>query len=160
MWVMAALALLYFLLIRELRARQLSSYAEMNEIDKPRSGPPTNNSISLPALSKRMSKMQRNVLLQSFLICFVLFCGLASYAASNFFAIPPRLAKYATMAVQTSSGCTSIILLAYNSTIRNGAKRLVFGGKTGGTVTASSQNALGQTGTGSMAAEELRRTPV
>lgn len=131
MWVMAALALLYFLLIRELRNRQLRAFGGMSKQQR--------EANVNTGLSKDMSRMQRSVLLQSFLICFIVFCGLASYAASNFFDIPPRLAKYATIAVQTSSGCTSIILLAFNSTIRNGVKRLVFGRwmAVGGVATAS-----------------------
>ncbi len=75
-----------------------------------------------------MEKMERNVLLQTTLICCVLCCGLASYAMSSFVTIPPPLAKYATIAIQTSSGCTSIILLAFNSSIRAEVRKL-FGRK-------------------------------
>lgn len=82
-WVVASLVIIYTLLMVELRSR--SSKASID----------AKNAIS---------KKQKKVLLQSFLICFFLFLVASSYAVAGFIRIPLPLTKFATIAIQLCSG--------------------------------------------------------
>ena len=121
LWVMGALTLIYTLLLREIRARSkpLSGVSELSELG------------TAEAPKKRIGRMQRRVLFQSFLICALLFLVLTCYAASNFVVLPLPMAKCATIAIQMCTGLTSIIYLAFNSSIRGGVSRLICGSGSG-----------------------------
>jgi len=82
-WVVASLVIIYTLLMVELRARSAKASIDAK------------NAIS---------KKQKKVLLQSFLICFFLFLVASSYAVAGFIRIPLPLTKFATIAIQLCSG--------------------------------------------------------
>src|SRR4051812_28602832 len=104
---MSSLVTLYTLLLHELYRRG----------DEARVYPSTESTRASSHETRRL-KMQRRVLLQTFLICFLLFLVAASYAVAGFIRIPLPLTKLATIAIQACSGFTSIVYLAFNSTIR------------------------------------------
>uniref|UniRef100_A0A915ERD4 7TM GPCR serpentine receptor class x (Srx) domain-containing protein n=1 Tax=Ditylenchus dipsaci TaxID=166011 RepID=A0A915ERD4_9BILA len=105
-WVVCSLLVLYSLLYYRLK-RKSEKYA--NEVD-----------------NKKSCKIQNNVMLQSFLICFFVFIVATCYAVAGFIHIPNRLTKFATIAVQICSGFTSIVYLVINKEIRKSVKRMFF----------------------------------
>uniref|UniRef100_A0A915E4I5 Uncharacterized protein n=1 Tax=Ditylenchus dipsaci TaxID=166011 RepID=A0A915E4I5_9BILA len=115
-WVVCTLLVLYSLLLYRLKQ----------------------NSKKYQANSTKTSKMQKHVMLQSFLICFFLFIVATCYAAAGFINIPNRLTKFATIAVQICSGFTSIVYLVINKEIRKGVKRMFFQNSTVSSISRSS----------------------
>jgi len=78
--------------------------------------------------AKQISRRQKRVLLQCFIICFFIFAVSATYAMVGFVRMPPWLSHSCIVALQIGCGCTSIVYLAFNVTIRTGVKRLLLGG--------------------------------
>uniref|UniRef100_A0A915EJF5 7TM GPCR serpentine receptor class x (Srx) domain-containing protein n=1 Tax=Ditylenchus dipsaci TaxID=166011 RepID=A0A915EJF5_9BILA len=75
----------------------------------------------------RTSRMQKHVMLQSFLICFFMFCVAFTYTLCGFVQLPKNMTKIATISLQMCSGFTSIVYLVINKEIRKGVKLLLFG---------------------------------
>ncbi len=82
---MIALSILYTLLFVEMRRRSKSIAP---------CGP----------FAIERARIQKRVLMQSFLICFFIFLVAASYAVNGFVHIPLPLTKFATIALQMCSG--------------------------------------------------------
>ena len=111
-WVMLSLVIIYGLLFIELRkhVKVVSSHADGNS-----------------TAAKQITKKQTRVQLQCFIICFFIFVVSACYALYGFIAIPMWLSRISIAALQIGCGCTSIVYLVFNESIRSRVKILVCG---------------------------------
>lgn len=133
-WVTSSLVLIYTLLGLELHRRTRFAAAAA-------AADPTGAAATVKSLSRK----QKNVLLQCFLVCFFVFGVASTWIVFELWQPPLWLSRICIVTVQIGSGFTSIVYITFNDTIRAGVWQLVFGrwcgrsgdGKRGSRVAAS-----------------------